>query len=126
MGRVLILASFCLATYAANCIDKNSVNAGSVIPYNVTLVNSAAQITKVSNTIGRSYSDLDVLTSNDYIEGGMRLAKVDWCTESSSNSGRMTMLKLTLASISNSSTLLSLNSMGKASPNCYSWTVLPN
>ena len=56
----------------------------------------------------------------------MRLAKVDWCTEATSNSGRLTMLKFTLASLANSSSLLPLGPMGVSSSNCYSWTVLPS
>ena len=34
------LAVICFSTFAANCVDRNPVNAGSVIPTNVTLVNS--------------------------------------------------------------------------------------
>ena len=126
MARAMSLASLCVFALAANCVEKNPVNSGSMIQNNVTLVNSAAQIKKVSNAIGRQSTDLPVLLSNDYIEGGMRLARVDWCTESSSNSGRLTMLKFTLASISNNTILLPLNSMGVGSTNCYSWTVLPS
>ncbi len=71
------------------------------------MVNSAAQITKVKNGIGSQITDLNTLQSSDYINGGMRLAKVSWCTETANNSGRVTMLQFTLAS--NSSNFLTLN-----------------
>ena len=73
----------------------------------------------MTNGVGRQITDYNLLQSDSYIDGAMRLAKVYWCTEGPNNSGKVTLLQFTLASFSqNTINLLPLNKMGISTDFC--------